>query len=278
MATPNWGIVTTGAEKGISIAGWFYSKRREIKARIKAIGYNVPYELAKFLEYSIGREECFVKTGSIVKEAARRCRIIDPVSRIRIAEPLLDCHNKADNLNTDHAAGLKLIIPWIGSYLRSNLEFMEELSSYEQYRKFGFSIGGPVPNELTEDTLWWLEQRLGFDLHFDLTNPHYPLIIPGIKQPFEPKYEESLKTYSRDYGVILRMPNPRNEVKKIIVLMGCKGYGSEGAALALSNLSFLKEINRKSKDRNFCSIVECELDPHIGQVTEIKEVHFAPLE
>lgn len=269
-----WGIVITATGVAIPVAGWFYNKRTEIIARIKATRYRVPYEIAEFLENSIRGQQCFVKKGSIIKEPARRCRIIDPIKGVPIVTPLADCHNKADNLNTDHVAGLKSVIPWLGSYLRPKLEFVDELASYEQYRKAGFSIGGPIPNELTEDALWWLQQRIQFDLQFDFTNPHYPLTIPGIKNPFEPKYEDVLRTYTKDYGVILRMPNPRDETKKIIVLMGCKGYGTEGAALAVSNRSFLKEINKRSKGRNFCSVIECQIDTQIGQVSKIKEAVF----
>ena len=140
--------------------------------------------------------------------------------------------------------------------------------------------GGPVPNKITAEIM------KNFPLCFDLSNPLYPLRTLNCPEGYKPEYDESRQEYSRDYGVIIISPNPRDNSKRCLATFGCRAYGSLAAAKALTldknfkitdyeyeiskiDDKIIKNVEEGIKKReNFYIVVEVEIEN--GQIVKIE--------
>lgn len=130
-----------------------------------------------------------------------------------------------------HATGmgevyaLEELIPIIKSlYASVSVHFSEEIA-FEQYKNHNLIlIGGPLANKITSTVMEKAESKLRF-------NERYQLISEELKDTFEFIKEGS---HAVDYGVILKKPNPFNKTKMIVVIAGCRTFGTHYAALTLS--------------------------------------------
>jgi class 3 adenylate cyclase len=105
------------------------------------------------------------------------------------------------------------------------------------------SIGGPCFNNVTEHFL--SELPVGFEIHDDDDNDDTPLIIRvgGEKIILEAQYEESRLTL--DWGLFVRMHNPHDKSRHVIIACGIESPGVEGIVQAFTrdnpDFSYLME-------------------------------------
>lgn len=64
------------------------------------------------------------------------------------------------------------------------------------------------------------------------------------------------KSDMKDYGLIVKAPNPYNDKAKVFIIAGIRGIGTWGAAHYLCHC--LREIYDRFKDRDFAAVVEVD--------------------
>jgi hypothetical protein len=115
-------------------------------------------------------------------------------------------------------------------------------------------LGGPDANELTRATMERFEGRLsitvpGSKLH------NVALRDSVSKKIFAPQHGAD-GDLVLDYGLVVRTPNPLSNGRRteVLILAGCWGYGTTGAAEAVCDSEFLQH-SVVSKNRYFEAIV-----------------------
>jgi hypothetical protein len=88
------------------------------------------------------------------------------------------------------------------------------------------AVGGPVNNPVTEKVMQPLSRIVKFDAALILHD-----LLAGSQ--FETKYSDG-NTVERDYGLILKLPNPMRIGGELLVLAGCDTHGVLAAARAIS--------------------------------------------
>ncbi|MBL7259285.1 hypothetical protein [Paractinoplanes lichenicola] len=124
-------------------------------------------------------------------------------------------------------------------------------------------LGGPDANKITRDTLEHYDQVL------KLTVPGFKSHEVAIRDTRSDRYYAPRKgaddEWVLDYGLLVRLPNPLSNGRRteVLILAGCWGYGTEGAAKAVSELDFLKEVGVK-KNRFFEALVRTTVRANVG--------------
>jgi hypothetical protein len=135
-------------------------------------------------------------------------------------------------------------------------------------------LGGPAVNELSAEALRLLDPRLpaGFDLS--------EVAITISNRRYAPTYDEQTGLVQKDYGLVIRAQNPFSEGRpfSIILVMGCHGYGTAGAANLLTSEKLAAELLRKIGDDSFLAIVSVTM-AGTGYDTKIEEIYgLVPVE
>ena len=253
------------------IMGALNNYRNYVKKRWRSRRSPLPDDVALFLEYSFSPKlQCFGKTGDLSLSSQRREKIRENTGII----PPLDRRSIAESINADLNASIELFIA-IGKH--KGLEFKPRFDAAlkkEYHNKSGFVIGGPVPNDTSEDFLEHIKGATGLEFKFDLNNKHYPLITPV--GDFMPVYDEKEETYGTDYGIIIRMPNPYMHKNTSILLMGCTGYATFATSKMFTEPQLLEgtilsEINEDYRDESFYLIIEADIG-HTGDIQRIRPI------
>lgn len=254
-----WSIWTLIKDIGILLGGYLWRKKEEAIARWKSSLLGIDYEQALFLEYTTKSEPCSGITGDILKEGVRRKEQVKVIKK--------DVHNKAENILTDVWASFDVSVlcsGYIGCKIEA-IEVKEETMPHLRLVNNIFSFGCGVPNPVSDAILKLNKIPVGFDIRDD--EGCYPLKYP-LRHPSEklyiPIYDDVKKTWSLDYGILIRTKNPYNPKKKAVLLGGCHGYGTEAASKILTDTKLgnpiLRDINEEFEDKDFILIFSCEID------------------
>lgn len=174
------------------------------------------------------------------------------------------------------ADAASIIIATLG-LLYPNAEIHHVYSSSfprEQYKENLVVVGGPVNNQCSKEMLEYVAQWFSYDSEFHM-------VLGEIL--FETCYGET-ETAVRDYGAVIRVANPYNDTKDVIIVSGCDTHGVLAAATLLSSrkdgAAARKEVKRKlgiglrSRPLDYIAVVECAvLGNDIGHIKE-KEVQI----
>lgn len=119
-------------------------------------------------------------------------------------------------------------------------------------------VGGPVNNRCAATLLSKLGKHIYFKDNFDLVAigaTHVTTYLQG--KPI------------RDHGAIVRIVNPFDKSKDVIMALGCDTYGVLAASLALTMKPEVEEIRAKlfsriksrlsNAGRDYLAIVECDV-------------------
>jgi GrpB-like predicted nucleotidyltransferase (UPF0157 family) len=110
--------------------------------------------------------------------------------------------------------------------LASTLPELVGLPSDKELENNLIVIGGPDVNELTRSLL----ERLPIKLIITRNAAGRNIVRDLVHgQDYEPAVEESGKV--RDYGILVRAPNPYDRSKYVLILAGAHGFGSRAAAV-----------------------------------------------
>lgn len=130
------------------------------------------------------------------------------------------------------------------------------------------AIGGTKANDVTKNVyenykhIWpvRIKEDAGFEVGARL---------------YSPVYSDDGTKLLTDYGLVaLIKEKNRDKVEKTVMLvMGYRGYGTEGAVKCLQSKEFAKIYNRYKKPSKFMAIVKVDF----GEETETKIVEFFPL-
>jgi hypothetical protein len=133
------------------------------------------------------------------------------------------------------------------------------------------TLGGPGVNKVTAEALQILQSKLPF--RFDIQS----LCIEVGNRQYKPVYDAGTHKVTTDYAIILRAHNPFNSSHETecIMVMGCHGFGTEGASLCLRDRKLANELTKQSKKSSFVSILE--VSPHLDSyVTKVLETYVLP--
>ena len=104
-------------------------------------------------------------------------------------------------------------------------------------------VGGPGTNLITQEFNEFLP------IHFNMIPSEHGFLLGGLVS------KQTQKLYTADnMGIIAKIPNPRNNKKRVIVLAGNKAVGTKACVLALTN--FGKKTLSNFKDDNFAVIIQ----------------------
>ena len=127
------------------------------------------------------------------------------------------------------------------------------------YKEHLIVVGGPVNNSCTAAALEYIKEHIYF-------NEDLQMVLPN--QVFECTYD-STDHPIRDYGAVIRINNPFDYTKDIILAVGCDTHGVLAAALLISSRRDSKHFRRVLQKelgirkylgkQNFIAVVECEV-------------------
>lgn len=117
-------------------------------------------------------------------------------------------------------------------------------------------LGGPSSNEIARRI--WLQIQSFIPFSFDYENH----IIHDINSKYEPLLDSEGKL-KVDYGLLIRMKNPYNREKSILLSMGCHGYSTSGSIEALTRLQYAKQIIKQAGIKDFISLLKFDIDNNI---------------
>jgi hypothetical protein len=114
--------------------------------------------------------------------------------------------------------------------------FISRSFPFEFYSRDLVLLGFPLGNEVT--------RRIMSDLDIPLTFTDHEIIDTKTGAS---RYRATIKEGEviRDYGLIVRVPNPYKKGANVLILAGCETYGVKAAAdfLTISNLPIFKDLS-----------------------------------
>jgi hypothetical protein len=168
--------------------------------------------------------------------------------------------------------------------LRPSSKLVREYSPYypeEQLKEDMVSIGGPVNNSVTRRLMAYISEKVSFEPESgDLLDK-----FSTASKRYEATYDDNDVILS-DYGLILKIPNPFDITREVMVLAGCDTPGVLAAARSISlnpegktaTKAMRKSLRRFAyfRDNSFVAIVKCNV---IGNEIGIPElVAFHPIQ
>jgi hypothetical protein len=101
-------------------------------------------------------------------------------------------------------------------------------------------IGGPMSNSITKAFTETLKLPFSFS-----SQPKHDIMDSKGGPIFSPK-ENGPDDYSPDYAIVLKIGNPHNEEKKLVIIAGCHRYGTYIGAKCVTLTRLLKKLEDKS--------------------------------
>ncbi len=138
----------------------------------------------------------------------------------------------------------------------------------EFYKEHLIVVGGPVNNTCTAAIINHIKEDVSFTDDFEML---------VSDQVFETNYDENDRP-TKDYGAIIRINNPYDHQRDIILVVGCDTYGVLAAAMLISSRND-SQLARKALQKklgfkkylfkqNFIAVVECGvLGDDIGNIS-----------
>jgi len=126
----------------------------------------------------------------------------------------------------------------------------------EGYESNLILIGGPGYNTIVKEILERINSPFNYDLEEDLLVDKFKNIKYGSKF--------SSGNIVKDYGFFLKIPNPYNDTKKLIMINGIHTYGVFGVVKAFTTTdqgfkNCEQIIEKFGKDPSFCVLFEIEI-------------------
>ncbi len=149
-----------------------------------------------------------------------------------------------------------------------NIRVLESKYAAERLEENIVLIGGPITNELT--------RRMMQDFDFPFSFRKRTLIDRYQNKEYAPKLAKD-GSVLEDFALVLKITNPYNDRRSLVIIAGCFGYGTYSASLAVTNPKSLRIINQKVKSRPTGIVVKSYViqgvpqRPFIIDVFEVKQ-------
>lgn len=171
------------------------------------------------------------------------------VNSANIIVPSLPTNHNEFSLHTGHSdlkasAEIASLLSFFG-IKSEKLRMLEVRYALDRLEDNIVLIGGPETNEITREIMQNFRIPFSFSNHILIDTYH------NIK--YKPKLDEE-KNVLEDYAFILKMKNPYNNQKTIIIISGCFGYGTYAGAVAVTDYKILRTISKKIKKSKVKSI------------------------
>jgi hypothetical protein len=140
------------------------------------------------------------------------------------------------------------------------------MSKYPPSEKLNQNIvlfGGTISNAVTYRFLKATKTALSFEGH--------KIHDKNTNEDFEPEYDKN--ELCKDYGIVMRVPNPYNTSKKFFLFAGCYDYGTYFGAKIATDPKSVQRILKDTHDDDFELIVCGEVFERRCQTAEIVRVH-----
>jgi hypothetical protein len=145
----------------------------------------------------------------------------------------------------------------------------------EEYKENLVIIGGPVNNQCAASFLDYVKDRAHYtkDFEFVTNNSRYST-----------QYDKNQHSIL-DYGVIIRITNPFNNARDVIIISGCDTHGVLAAATLISSKNETKVARRKLRSflglksyfyqQDYVAVIECAvLGNTIGHIKTKEVLHI----
>lgn len=114
-------------------------------------------------------------------------------------------------------------------------------------------LGGPLANEVAKE-IW---TRI---------SPNIPFSLDTEKQSFQMTTQEYIPVLGadgkiiKDYGIIIRQPQPFNPHMTLFYCLGCHGFSTHGTTLYLTEYKYAKKLADAVGDKNsFVALIEFDV-------------------
>jgi hypothetical protein len=131
----------------------------------------------------------------------------------------------------------------------STIPVSSEIALEEIREKNLVILGGPIANKVTANFWPIISKQLPF--YFDLEKQ---IILAGQRE-YSPQLNEN-NILTKDYGIIMRVPNPLSNDKYIVLAMGCHGFSTHGLINMMVKIESAKEIINATNNKDFAALVE----------------------
>lgn len=130
-------------------------------------------------------------------------------------------------------------------------------------------LGGPTANKITA-IIW---SKIATSQPFMLDDATHT-ISSGTRK-YEPKKDKD-GYWIEDYGLVMRTKDPRRAEHRLMIIMGCHGFGTFAAASMLTDRAFAKEIVKKTTNGDFVAIVHVKLNKGNILESRLEECYVYP--
>jgi hypothetical protein len=131
----------------------------------------------------------------------------------------------------------------------STIPVSSEIALEEIREKNLIILGGPIANKVTAN--FWPIISKQFPFYFDLEKQ---IILTGQRDYCPQLNENSILT--KDYGIIMRVSNPYNNDKHIVLAMGCHGFSTHGLINMMVKVESAKKLIKATNNKDFVALVE----------------------
>jgi hypothetical protein len=132
-------------------------------------------------------------------------------------------------------------------------------------------LGGPGVNEASRRITELIQVALPFSWGFE------PVSVNIANRTYAPSYDPGTEKVIQDYGVIVRTLNPYDSSRKhwVLLIMGCHGFGTEGAAQVLAERRLSHELLDAVGGRPYVAIVSIRIQDG-NYLVHVEETYLLP--
>ncbi len=124
-------------------------------------------------------------------------------------------------------------------------------------------LGGPLANEISKE-IW---TNISIDIPFSLDTEKQ--LFRMANEEYVPEIEADGKLI-KDYGIIIRQPQPFNSDLSLIYCLGCHGFATYGLTLYLTEKKYAKDLGAVVGDKdNFVALIEFEIQNNLISTSKI---------
>ena len=229
--------------------------------------------ISNFIFFALGAifHKIWLRTKQVEKNEIWRMLSND---KLVIALSIRDGTNTTSTPRASIAEVIALteILP-VFKQLNINFKIVDNYSNVllQDYNNF-LSIGGPNANHLTSVILKKYNNKLPIKIllspaGFEIGNKKYETVYSADNSKIE-----------IDYAAVLVICDKSDEhtIKNNIVIMGCRGYGTQGGVLSISNKELIKKHKRYKRNKSFVAIIKVEIGENGLLHTKVED--FFPLD
>jgi hypothetical protein len=132
-------------------------------------------------------------------------------------------------------------------------------------------FGSTFVNEVSREFVEFLGSVL------PMSSSMEPRQVTIANQEYTPTYSADGSHVVHDYALVVRAHNPYNKTSSrwALLIMGCHGFGTEGASRVLISRTLIRKILSEAGDKPFAAVVSVRI---VGRAydSEILEIHPLP--